>query len=153
MRLRIHHFFDIIRDLGNNKEFVRHSYMHSYHFVAGKIIEDPYVELEMIIGADAVCKECIHLRDSRCDDIITHRSDFNGKEDFNNYLDSRIMNICNIREYDILTPAGLCLLSDKYTDNIFYIYQGNDHDHTLKRKYSVINGIRRYMEIHKLNAG
>ncbi|MDD4107256.1 MAG: hypothetical protein PHH93_00880 [Prolixibacteraceae bacterium] len=151
MKLRIHHFFDIIRDLGNNKEFVMHPYMHSYHIVAEKIIENPYLELKMVTGADAVCNGCIHLRDSRCDDTITHRSDFSGKEDFNNYLDRRIMNICKVRESDIITPAVLCRISDIYINNIFYIYQGNDPEHTLQRKNSVIRGIRVYMEMHQLS--
>jgi hypothetical protein len=150
MKLRIHHFFDIMRDLGNKKEFTRHPYMHSYHLVARKIIDNPDLNLEMVICPDAVCENCIHLTGKGCDDIITHRSDFRGKEEFNNWLDRRIMDKCMVRESDLYTPAGLILLSDRYLDNIFYIYEGNDQEHTSMRKNNVMAGICEYKKMHGL---
>lgn len=144
MKLRIHHFFDIIRDYGIGKEFLPHSYRHSYHKVAGEILADPEIKLEMVVEPDAVCIGCIHLAGSECDDIIIHRIDFNKKEDFNNYLDKRIMDVLGIPAGTIMTPKDLCIKAERYIDNIYYIYKGNDQGHTALRKNNVFKGVNLY---------
>jgi len=144
MKIRIHHFFDIIRDFGTGKEILPHPNLHSYHLVAKEILENPAAQLELITGADAVCENCIHLKNGRCTDFITHRPDFSGKEDFNDYLDKRIIEICRVDTSKIYTPGALLKLADKYIENIDFIYQGNDTEHTLKRKQNVLNGFRLY---------
>jgi hypothetical protein len=89
MKIRIHHFFDMIRDFGIGKEILPHPNLHSYHQVARIILENPGTELELVVGADAVCQNCIHLKNGVCTDSITHRSDFTEKEAFNNHLDRK----------------------------------------------------------------
>lgn len=148
MKLRIHHFFDIIRDIGSKKEINPHPYLHSYHKVAKEILENPNLKLEIVVASDAVCSGCIHLVHSKCDDIITHRTDFRGKEDFNNYLDNRMVEICRIKTSDSFSPRELCQFAKRYIENIFYIYEGNDTHHTLIRKMNVLEGLRVYSRKH-----
>jgi hypothetical protein len=148
MKLRIHHFFDIIRDFGSEKEIVSHPYLHSYQQVANEILANSTLKLEIIVASDAVCLGCIHLVNSKCDDIIMHRTDFRKKEDFNNYLDDRIIEVCEIDTSASWTPEGLCMFAKRYIDHIFYIYEGNDRKHTLLRKKNVLKGLRSYSKWH-----
>jgi hypothetical protein len=148
MRLRIHHFFDIIRDFGSGKEIVPHQHGHAYHLVAVQIRNLPEMKFELILASDEVCNGCKHLVDGVCDDIITHRKDFYGKEDFNNYLDTRIMHVCGLDLSKIYSPKELCGIAWKYILNIEFIYEGNDLLHTLKRKENVIKGLKYYSEKH-----
>lgn len=148
MKIRIHHFFDIIRDFGSGKKIVPHPSLHSYHKIAEQIRKDPDIELKLVVKSDAVCKGCIHLKNSECNDIITHRTDFTGKEDFNNHLDKRIVDACN---FDLSTkyfPRSLCELANNYLEKIHSIYEGNDWEHTQLRKENVIKGLKYYSENH-----
>ena len=85
-----------------------------------------------------------------CDDLITHRTDFISKEDFNNYIDKRIIKVCNIETGIVYTPRLLCEFANKYIENIELIYQGNDLEHTLLRKENVLKGLHYYSEKHGL---
>lgn len=149
MKIRIHHFFDIIHDFGSNKEIVPHSYLHSYHKVAHEIRENANIEFEIVLGVDDVCERCIHLQNSGCDDLINHRKDFTEKEGFNNYLDKRIIEICAIQLSVKYSPIFLCEIAHKYIEKIEFIYQGNDKEHTLLRKRNVILGLKYYSEKHR----
>ena len=144
MKLRIHHFFDIIRDFGSGNEIHPHPYGHSYHKVAKTILQNPETEVEIVIGADQICEGCIHLTGTSCDDKITHRKDFTSKEKFNDYLDSRIIDICGIDISKKYTLKSLLQFSDKYLKNIESIYEGNDFEHTLRRKENVLMGLNFY---------
>ena len=144
MKIKIHHFFDIIRDIGSGKNLGPHPYRHSYHKVAETIWQNPDTEVEIVIHSDEVCKNCIHLVGTSCNDIITHRIDFTLKEKFNKYLDFRIIEICGIDVSKKYTFRSLLQFSDKYVENIEFIYAGNDARHTAKRKENVQNGVKAY---------
>jgi hypothetical protein len=148
MKLRIHHFFDIIRDFGSGKDFFPHPYLHSYHKIANIILKDPIQRVKIVIGTDSVCEGCIKLKEHACTDIIIHRKDFTGKEEFNNYLDARIMEVCGIEADTVTNTVSLIKVSGKYIDNIHYIYSGNDKSHTEMRKLSVIKGVDNYIRKH-----
>lgn len=146
MKIRIHHFFDIIRDFGTGKKIEQHPYLHSYHTVAGAIEQNPDLELEIVLEPDAVCKGCVHLINKGCDDVIAHRKDFKQKEAFNNYLDKRIMEICDIPNSVKYSPKTLCKMAHRYILNIELIYEGNNPEHTQLRKENVIRGLKYYSE-------
>jgi hypothetical protein len=148
--LRIHHFFDIIRDFGAGKEIKPHPHDHSLHKIAALIKKDPYVKFRLVIKCDAACRECIHMVNGHCEDIITYRKDFTSKEEFNNFIDKRIMGKYGLNMGDITTPILLIKKAQAYLDNIFFIYDGNDIENTKRRKKNVIRGIKLYTQWHKL---
>lgn len=148
MKLKIHHFFDIIRDFGSGREITPHPHGHAYHLVAEQIRSNPKLEFELVIASDKICLPCSHLIEGICDDVITHRFDFKGKEDFNNHLDKRIMDVCGIEKSKKYSPKLLCELASKYLKDIESIYEGNVKDHTKARKQNVIRGLQYYSEKH-----
>jgi hypothetical protein len=148
MRIRIHHFFDIIRDIGSGKNFAPHPYQHSYHLVAQQIMQNPNLKIIIVSAADSVCQGCIHLKDNNCDDILTHRPDFTSKQDFNDYLDQRISLICKIQPLKWYTPKELCIKGKSYLEKIESIYVGNDADNTQIRKENVLKGVQIYAKMH-----
>ena len=148
MNIRIHHFFDIIRDFGSGKIIVPHPSLHAYHKVAEQIRENPNIELKLVVQSDEVCTGCVHLEKSICDDTISHRKDFLLKEEFNNYLDKRIIDVCGFEYSEKYSPKLLCKLAYKYIENIEFIYEGNDASHTFLRKQNVIKGLKYYSEKH-----
>jgi hypothetical protein len=149
MKLRIHHFFDILRDFGKKEALKPHPYGHSYHKVAEAIRNNPNLKIRIIRACDDVCEGCLHLKGNSCDDVISHREDFSHKQEFNDYLDRRIMELCLINIDEVLSPIQLCRKAGLYLDNMDWIYQGNDPDHTRSRKIKVISGLEEYSKKHK----
>jgi hypothetical protein len=134
IRLRVHHFYDIIRDFGSGKEFVPHPYGHSLHKIAQLIRLNPNLNMQMLVSCDSICEGCLHFKNDHCDDVITHRKDFTLKEEFNNHIDNRIMGKCKIKERDFITPIQLCQKAKYYLKNIHFIYLGDEDWHIKKRK-------------------
>ena len=65
--IKPHHFIDIITYLGAGKEtFEPHPYGHAVHSVAAKILHDRDIRLEFVLGADDICKPCIHNINGCC---------------------------------------------------------------------------------------
>lgn len=148
--IRIHHFFDIIRDYGQNSHFKpNREYGHSLHIIAEKIINDAVMPMKIVVGADSVCRGCIHLAQGKCNDVI-EKPGFTTKDGYNNYIDNKILDFCGIREDNVYTPRELCALSKEYLDNIFDIYHLNDKEHTEKRKENAIKGLSQYTRQHRL---
>jgi hypothetical protein len=140
LNLRIHHIFDIIRDLGQNKEIKEHEYGHSYHIIAKKIYSKTQ-EFKLTISNDDICNNCTKLINNKCIDTIDHRKDYSEKELFNNYLDKRIMSIMGFYEGQIFSLDEFLNKADLYVKNIGYIYSGNDEKHTQDRKSNVFKGL------------
>ncbi|MGD1815774.1 MAG: DUF1284 domain-containing protein [Pleomorphochaeta sp.] len=141
INIRIHHFFDIIRDYGSGKIIQPHPYGHSLHLISQKITSGEIKEMRLVIECDAICENCNKLFDNHCIDTISHRKDFKSKEQFNNYLDNRIMETLGLKKGQTITCAELINLSTLYLDNIDYIYLGNDTEHTKNRAANVKKGI------------
>ncbi len=150
MDLRVHHFFDIIRDFGIGKDIIPHFYGHSYHKISQLIRNDPNIKIRIVLNIDDICNGCVHLVNNSCEDIITHRADFNSKEEFNDFIDKRIINKCEIKIGNILTPKELCEKAKEYLNYIFWIYKGNDIEHTKIRKMNFIKGLEYYKSKHLL---
>jgi hypothetical protein len=150
LELRIHHFFDIIRDIGLGKELKPHPYGHSLHQIAALIRQEPHVKIKIVKNCDAICIGCSKMKEESCIDTVSHRSDFSSKEMFNDYLDEKILRVCDLAEGDILTPEDVLGKSSLYLDHIFQIYEGNDPQDTEQRKMSVEEGIRLYKEKFRL---
>lgn len=146
MKLRVHHFFDIIRDFGSGKEISPHPYGHSYHIIAEKIRNNPYVPVQLVIGCDDVCEGCNHKSNNQCTDTISHRKDFASKEEFNNHIDNRIMEVCKLNLQSFYTPIQLCNYTKTYINHAGYIYDGNDSDHTSQRIELVKRGLHYYLD-------
>lgn len=151
MKLRIHHFFDIIRDFSRVEEVKPHPYGHSYHKVARVIWNNANIKIKIIVQCDDICDRCVRLKNNVCDDTIPHRKDFKSKEKFNNFLDQRIMRICLVKEGDTFTPIQLCKKGRLYLENINWVYEGNDLDHTQTRKKNVMLGLKNYSKKYKFD--
>ncbi len=145
VELRIHHFFDIIRDYGIGKDLVEHPYGHSYHNVGNLIYENRVSKIRLVVKSDDICRNCKMLKFGKCVDTIQHRVDFNGKEEFNNHIDTRIMRCMGFKVGQIISIDEILIQSTKYLDSISDIYSGNDESNTMQRKNNVLGGIHKKM--------
>ena len=145
INLRIHHFFDIVRDYGNGIKPAPHPFGHSYHKIAEAIFNNKVDKIRLVIQNDDVCLNCDKLIQDRCIDIIEHRADYDSKQMFNDDLDSRIMNVMGYRVGQVTNFIEILKRSGNYLDSIYEIYKGNDIAHTKLRKQNVSKGIDKKM--------
>lgn len=145
MTIRIHHFFDIIRDLRTGETLSADThYKHSYHSVANILRDSPGTKMKITAGIDSVCDGCIHNKYGKCDDPLNRKTGFTMKHDYNNYLDKRILSTLNWSEGDIVTPRKICKSADKYIDNIYRIYEIDNPEDIGSRKMRFIEGLKFY---------
>jgi len=142
---RIHHFFDIIRDLRTGNSIEADSfYKHSYHTVANTLRDAPDTKMKIVVGVDSVCDGCIHNKDGKCDDPLTIKKGFTMKNDYNNYLDRRILEKLAMSEGDVVTPRKICESAFIYIDNIYQIYEIDPKEEIDTRKKEFIEGLEFY---------
>ena len=139
--LRIHHFFDIMRDYGSGKSLSEHAYGHSYHTIGNELFENKTSTIKIVIKNDDICENCTKLNQGKCIDTIHHRSDFLYKQEFNDYLDTRIMNCMGYEDGQVIEVMDIVKNAHKYLVHIFELYDGNDIEHTELRKQNVSIGI------------
>jgi hypothetical protein len=145
--MRIHHFFDIIRDLRSGNRIEANTlYNHSYHSVANSLRDAPGISMKIVIGLDSICTGCIHYKISSCDDPLTIKEGFTMKNDYNNYLDKRILQKLNLSEGDIITPLDICKSAYLYIDNIYDIYEIDPAEEIDARKMEFIEGLEFYSD-------
>lgn len=145
--IRIHHFFDIIRDFGISPDIPANTgYQHSYHTVACLIRENPGVRMKIVLGTDSVCQGCIRNIKGWCDDPLTRKKGFTMKNDYNDYLDVKILETCHLSIGQIVTPREICQASDRYIREIGSIYQIDSEEYIRNRRDNFIAGLQYYTE-------
>lgn len=145
IKIRIHHFFDIIRDLRTGEKIAADTnFKHSYHSVANILRDSPDIIMKIVVGIDSVCEGCIHNKDGKCDDPLTIKKGFTMKHDYNNYLDKRILEKLNWSEGDIVNSGKICKSANLYIDNIYQIYEISPKEEIDARKKEFVEGLKFY---------
>jgi hypothetical protein len=103
MRVRPHHLIDIIAQYGAGQPFEPSAYGHAVHTVAAEVIANPGVRLEFGVGADDICAPCRHLVSGRCDDVIHTLDPPVRKQDYNDALDQRLLELLGMTEGECMT--------------------------------------------------
>jgi hypothetical protein len=91
MKLRPHHILDILRNYGHGKAFEPHPYGHALHTVAHALLSNIDIDIELVLGGDAICRPCRHLSaDGVCDDVLPQLAHPLSKQIYNDTLDQRL---------------------------------------------------------------
>ena len=145
IRIKPHHFIDIVRDFGQGRTaFAPHPYGHAVHVVAERVLREPEVMLEMELGADDICAPCVHNIDGLCDDTIdtTFRPAApTSKREYNLLIDRRWCARLGLAQGDTLTARAFCeRLRDRMGD-IMDIYRENPAERVAARARDLAAGV------------
>lgn len=104
----------------------------------------------MELGADDICKPCIHNINGICDDIID--TSFRpkapkSKNEWNLLIDRRWCQKLNIKQQDILTPVEFCYLLKEKGKDISDIYIELPPDRILKKQDQIQKGVEYYIKL------
>jgi hypothetical protein len=148
--IKPHHFIDILRALGDEPtEVTPHPYGHDVHTVAAKILGDRDVILQMELGADDICKPCIHNVHGVCDDTID--TSFRpqapqSKQAWNLLLDQRWCEVLGLADGDRLTATQFSELVRQNLDSMPSIYQEIPPDRVADRARKIRDGIEKFLD-------
>ena len=148
--IKPHHFIDIITSFGaGQRTFQPHPYGHNVHIVSQQILNDSDTILEMELGADDICKPCIHNINGSCDDTID--TSFrplapSSKKAWNLRIDQRWCERLGIRQGDQLSARDLCLRIRGRMGDITDIYRETPAERTKKRHVNLIKGLEYYLK-------
>lgn len=143
MKLRPHHILDILRTYGHDKTFVPHPYGHALHTVAQSILSDLTQEIELIVGADAICQPCQHLQtDGSCDDILRQLETPLSKQSYNDTLDRRLFSYLDLTPGTMLSIQQFFEIVQERIPGIETICT-HPHEHAQYRLNGLIQGFQK----------
>jgi len=150
VRIKPHHFVDIIAAWGaGREEFEPHPLGHAVHIVAGKVLGNRDVMLEMKIGADDICKPCRHNYNGLCVDKIdtSWRPDApSSKREWNLRLDRRWCARLQLKQGDQMSALDLCKRIRDMAGDITDIYREIPAERTAERAANLKAGITKFLE-------
>jgi hypothetical protein len=148
VRIKPHHFVDIITALGAGKaSYEPHPYGHALHTVAAAILADRGVLLEMELGADDICRPCVHNIEGRCDDTIdtSFRPDApSSKREYNLLIDRRWCDRLKLAAGERIVARELCRLAGEAVGDLAEIYRELPSSMRAERAERLRAGIKKF---------
>ncbi len=149
IRIKPHHFIDIIRDYGAGEVSSEpHPYGHAVHLVAARIVSDPDTPLVMELGADDICQPCRHNIAGLCDDTIEApfgRGAPISKREHNLALDDRWCERLGLEQGDRLTAREFCERLREAAGDITDMYREEPPANAAARGRSIREGIAKVL--------
>ena len=147
--IKPHHFVDILRTLGGEQvQWKPHPYGHDEHGVAARLLADRDVILQVELGADDICKPCIHNVDGCCDDIID--TSFRpqaprSKQAWNLMIDRRWCRVLGLTPGQRISAKEFCEYHRRHIGQMPEIYQEVPQQRVAARAEQLRRGIVRYL--------
>ena len=149
IKIKPHHFIDIITSFSADNVILEpHDYQHNVHSISKTILENRNALLEIDLGADDICKPCIHNIDGVCDDIldISNRPEVPRlKREWNLILDKRWCKRLKIDQGKIISVLEFCELLKEGSNNLLEIYKENNRENTIQREINLKKGLKKYL--------
>ena len=149
IRIKPHHFVDIVTRFGEGGAFQPHPYGHAVHTVAERVLADRDAMLEMELGADDICAPCVHNVDGLCDDEIdtSFRPQAPSlKREWNLRIDRRWCDRLGLQQGDRLTARAFCERLRDRAGDITDIYREEPPDRTAERARKLAAGIDEFLD-------
>ncbi|MFC2075830.1 DUF1284 domain-containing protein [candidate division KSB1 bacterium] len=146
IRIKPHHFLDIIRDLGAGHVWEPHPYGHAVHTVAQELLARRDGLLELVAGADDICRPCKHNIDGSCADTTTSPGYEISKERWNRTIDNRWLDRLGLKLGQIISAREFCRLADERMGDLLTIYPEVEVDRTTERGVNLKKGIAVFLE-------
>ena len=149
IRIKPHHFVDILIALGRGQpEFEPHPYGHAVHSVAARLLDDRDTLLEIEMGADDICRPCVHNVAGQCDDTIdtSFRPEAPAsKREYNLRIDRRWLARLGLSEGERLTSREFCRRLRRRLGDLAVIYRELPADRVAERTAALEAGVEQFL--------
>ena len=138
--IRPHHLIDIVASIGNGDKVAPHPYGHAVHTVTELVRANVDTEVRFVIGADDICKPCMHLVNGVCDDHLKQLDPPLPKQKYNDGLDTKLFELLSLGS-DSMTVREFLLLVKRKLNGIGSICAHPKQDGGRKTA-NIRNGLR-----------
>ncbi len=149
IKIKPHHFIDIITSFSADKLLLKpHYYKHEVHSVSKAILENRDLVLQIDLGADNICKPCLHNIEGICDDTldISNRPKVPSlKREWNLILDKRWCKRLKLEQGDRIAVLDFCERLKNGSNNLLEIYKENNKENTFQREINLKKGLQNYI--------
>lgn len=149
MKIKPHHFFDIIKLHGAGYHEFRPDkvYNHDFYRVGNEILKNKSTLVTPVVEWDAICGPCVYLSGEKtCRDRITHIDGIDLKEQWNQTLDARIFEYGALIMGKSYTAEEFCERLYSIKEDIFRIWREDDLQATQKRYELFCRGAGSYLK-------
>lgn len=147
IKIKPHHFFDIIKLYGSGLEkFIPDKKMgHDFYKIGNIILDNKNTKIKLTIDSDDICKPCKFCKNNKCTDYLSVIEGYTEKDVYNKTLDKRIIEHFNLDLNHIYTSKELC--SIYYNDPKFtYKIWIEEKDEITNRRYDLfLKGAKKYL--------
>ena len=146
MKIKPHHFIDIIKLYGSGLEvFVPDEKMnHDFYRVANELIRCPQTLLTLTIEADDICQPCYQCINGVCQDMIINTNI--KKDDYNKFLDQKIIEQLDLRCDCSYQADELCEIIYQHKEIIFDVWQQEEPAKRQQRFDLFVKGAMKYLK-------
>ena len=142
LHLRPHHLIDMIRNIGQDRPVIPHPYGHAQHIITRDILSGAEHEIRFVVGADDLCKPCIHLTaEGICRDILPQLEHTVSKQQYNDELDHKVLEHLGLQEGMTITLNEFLHLMENNLNGLIPICTHPKED-VFTRQQGLERGIR-----------
>ena len=148
IRIKPHHFVDIIASYGRGEKVEPHPYGHAVDTLTERILARRDIMLVAELGADNICGPCKHNVNGVCDDVIdtSYRPKAPPrKQDWNLLIDRRWCERLSLLPGERLTARQFCERLRDRAGDITDIYRKIPAEMTAERRKALREGVQRFL--------
>jgi hypothetical protein len=146
LHIKPHHFLDILTRHGAEQGFPPHPLGHAQHLVAARVLADPQLMLELVLGADDICAPCSKLIAGHCTDMTEIGGRTRGKGEYNRALDERWLARLALEAGTQIIAADYARLARERMGDIYSLYPEWPREGTTMRRERLLRGIALYLQ-------
>ena len=142
IRIKPHHFVDIICQHGEGVAFSPHPFGHALHEVAARLLSGGEARLVVELGIDDICAPCRHNVGGKCNDRLdaaTHGG-VTTKHDYNLALDRRWCERLELEQGSELSVREFCSLLLARAGELGALYPHQDAAQCAAKAAQVLRG-------------
>ena len=146
LRIKPHHFLDILRDIGAGRVWEPHPYGHAVHLVGESLLRDHDQRIQRVLGIDEICEPCRNNEDGICTDWTDSPGYRIRKEEWNRRIDERILQILRMREGQVMSAVEYARSALKHLHELPPVWREAPAEKTEWRLENLSRGLVLYLE-------
>ncbi len=145
IRIKPHHFLDILRDIGAERVWEPHPYGHAVHLVGESLFRDPHQEIQLVLGIDDICEPCRNNENGVCTDWTDSPGYRIRKEDWNRRIDERILRILRMKEGETMSAVDYARTALEHLEELRPVWREAPAEKTDQRMQNLSRGLAMYL--------
>ena len=146
VRMKPHHFLDILRSFGVGKlKYEPSPKGDAQYIVADKLLKNRDIMLKFTAGCDDICAPCSYNKKGKCANKVSNHGHYTSMHEYNRDLDTGIYRWLGLKEGAQMTASAYCRLVREKINDIKNIWIEVPEEENAVRRQNLLKGITFYL--------